>query len=753
MPITYNEEKKIFHLFNEQTSYIFSIFYDKYLVHCYWGKRVKDDDMLYHAKYYGTGMAPNPVDENPFFSLDSLTREYPGYGNSDMRNPAYHIELENGSTVIDLGYDSHRIRGGKPKLQGLPAAYVESEGEADTLEIDLIDSLIGLKVTLIYSVFNDYNAITRSVKFTNMGKETLKIHKALSANVDFSSADYEMLHLSGAWARECQVIRKPLTAGTQSIESARGTSSPQHNPFLAMLSSGTDETNGEAYGFSLVYSGNFVAQAEVNHHDITRVNIGINPFDFLWNLKPHDSFQTPEVVMVYSYQGIGGMSRIYHRLYRDRLCRGKYRDKLRPILINSWEAVYFDFNESTLLSLCKKSASIGIELFVLDDGWFGKRNDDTSSLGDWYVNKDKLPGGLKGLAEKVQENGMKFGLWVEPEMVSPDSELYREHPDWCIHVPNRKRTTGRSQLVLDFSRDDVCIAVLKMLGNILSTVPISYIKWDMNRHLSEIGSANLPPNQQRETAHRYILGVYNVLEKLTSAYPHVLFESCSAGGGRFDPAMLHYMPQTWTSDNTDAVQRLKIQHGTSIVYPASSIGAHVSAVPNHQTGRVTDLKFRNDVAMSGNFGYELDIRSLSDSEIKEVSYQIEMYKEIRDLVQFGDLYRLKDPFGDKDSSLLYVSSNTKRAVLFYFSVHTSCRYQHKLIKLVGLNPDVIYDVNELMYVQQDYEPSMIDQISMMTCDKRKSYYGDQLMHGGFQVPFKWGDFKSSVFLLKAHVEK
>ncbi|MBC2478280.1 alpha-galactosidase, partial [Clostridium beijerinckii] len=476
-------------------------------------------------------------------------------------------------------------------------------------------------------------------KFLNCGKEDLKLQRALSMSIDFNNSNYDFLHLHGAWARERHMERTPLLIGTQSIESRRGSSSHNQNPFIALLSKDATEEHGDVYGFSLVYSGSFLAQAEVDQFETTRISMGINPFDFSWLLKPKESFQTPEVVMVYSSQGLGEMSRTYHRLYRKRLCRGVYRDKTRPILVNNWEATYFDFNAEKIESIGKAAKELGIELFVLDDGWFGKRNGDESSLGDWVVDKNKLPNGLEDLANRINNLDLQFGLWFEPEMVSPDSDLYRAHPDWCLHVPGRYRTQGRNQLVLDLSREDVCDYIIDSLSKILNSVNISYIKWDMNRNMTEIASALLPPERQRETAHRYMLGLYKIYEKLTTAFPNILFEGCSGGGGRFDAGILYYMPQIWTSDDTDAVERLKIQYGTSIVYPISTMGAHVSAVPNHQVHRNTSLKMRGDVAMLGNFGYELDLTNFNDEEIETVKKQVETYKELRELIQFGDMYR------------------------------------------------------------------------------------------------------------------
>ncbi|MBC2580453.1 alpha-galactosidase [Clostridium sp. DJ247] len=724
--ILFDKDKQIFHLNAKDTSYIMQIMDGGYLVHLYWGKRIGSYNASNEVRFLDRAFSPNPNPSDRTFSLDTLPQEYPAYGNTDFRSPAYEIQLENGSTITDLRYKSHKIVNGKSKLEGLPATYVESDEEAETLEIELEDKVIGLKAILSYSVYRDFNVITRSVKFINCGTEKLKILRALSLNVDFRDADFDFLHLHGAWGRERHIERSPLIVGTQSIESRRGASSHQQNPFIALLRKDANEDFGEVYAFNLVYSGNFIAQAEVNQFKNTRVSLGINPFNFSWLLESGESFQSPEVVLVYSNEGIGDMSRTFHNLYRTRLCRGKYKHESRPILINNWEATYFDFNAEKLEKIASTGRDLGIELFVLDDGWFGKRDDDTSSLGDWFVDKNKLPNGLEDLANRVNNFGMKFGLWFEPEMISVNSDLYRQHPDWCLHVPNRNKSEGRNQLVIDFSREDVCNVVTKMVSDILSSAPISYVKWDMNRHMTEIGSALLPAERQRETAHRYMLGLYSVLEKITSSFPDILFESCSGGGGRFDAGMLYYMPQTWTSDNTDAVSRLKIQYGTSLVYPISSMGSHVSAVPNHQVHRYTPLETRGHVAMSGNFGYELDLSKLSQEEKDTIKDQVKMYKEIRDIIQYGDFYRLLSPFDGDDTAWMFVSQDKKEAQVFYFKVLAEPNEILKILKLKGLNPNLTYKINN-----------------------DKCFAGDELMYVGINVPILKGDFQSVVLSLKA----
>ncbi len=725
MAIIFNKDSNIFHLQSKDTSYVIRILDSGYLAHVYWGKKVRSSNLDYTICFVDRPFS-TLTDNIENFTLDAIPQEYPSYGNTDLRSPAYQIELENGSTITNLKYESYNIYKGKKKLDGLPATYVESDNEAETLEIILRDDVIGLKVILSYTAYENYDVITRSAKLINEGSEKFKILRALSANVDFTDDEFDMIQLCGAHIRERHIIRKPITQGSQSIESKRGASSHQANPFIALLRKNADEDNGEVFGFNLVYSGNFLANVEVDQYQTTRVHIGINPFDFTWILKPSESFQTPEVVMVYSDSGLGKLSRTYHKLYRNRLVRGKYRDKERPVLINNWEATYFDFNENKIKEIASTAKDLGIELLVLDDGWFGKRDSDTNSLGDWFVNKEKIPGGLNGIAENLNSKGMEFGLWFEPEMVSLDSELYRKHPDWCLHVPNRNRSEGRHQLILDLSRNEICNEVIKMVSDILSSAAISYVKWDMNRNMSEIGSAMLPPEEQRETAHRYMLGLYRMMEEITNSFPNILFESCSGGGGRFDPGILYYMPQTWTSDDTDAVERLKIQYGTSIVYPTISMGSHVSSATNHQVHRQTSLETRGNVAMSGNLGYELDVTKMSEEEKTAVKKQVDFYKKIRNTVQFGDFYRLKSPFEGNETAWMFISEDGEEVVVYYFRVLAEANVDYKPLRLKGIDDTSEYKVN----------------------DEDKMFGGDELMYIGLNIPDLQGDFQSYVWKLK-----
>lgn len=726
MAIVYDASSKTFNLATSKNSYILKVLDSNHVAHVYWGKKIKAKNLDYVLRSKNWGSFLTNTDNIDDFMLEMTPQEYPGYGSTDLRTPAVELQFSDGTSATDFRYESHNIYAGKNKLNNLPATYVEDENEAMTLELTLVDSLKNVKLILSYSVFEEFDAITRSVKIINESNEDVNINRVLSANVDFRDSDYELLQLSGAWARERHIIRKEIRSGSQSIESRRGSSSHAQNPFMALVRKDTTEQHGEVYGFSLIYSGNFLANVEVDMYENARAQIGINPFDFTWLLKSKEEFTAPEAVLVYSNEGLTGMSHIYNCLYGKRLCKGKYRDEVRPILINNWEATYFDFNETKIKEIAREATNLGMELFVLDDGWFGKRDDDNSSLGDWFVNEEKLKGGLNKLATEINEMGLQFGLWFEPEMVSPISELYKKHPDWCIHIPGRNRSEARRQLILDYSREDVCNYIIEKISEVLSSAPISYVKWDMNRNMSEIGSAKLPANRQREVAHRYILGLYKVLEEITTRFPDVLFESCSGGGGRFDPGMLYYMPQTWTSDNTDAIERLKIQFGTSMVYPNASIGCHVSAVPNHQVDRITPIETRGVVAMSGNFGYELDITKLPESEKEIIKEQVKLYKEIRETIQFGKCYRLSSPFENNDVAWMFISKDCEEIIVSF--VRTLAKPNSKFIslKLVGLDESSKYEIlGENIIVG-----------------------GDELMNIGLNVPELKGDYQAKMWRLK-----
>jgi alpha-galactosidase len=739
MPIIYNEKTREFHLYNQEISYIIKILDNDQPGQLYYGKRLTHrEDFSHLFEYAMRDMSPYAFEGNSTFSLENIKQEYPTFGCGDMRFPAYEIERENGSHVVEFVYKEHKIYNGKPKLEGLPATYVESDDEAQTLELVLEDTSINTRIVLLYTIYEAFPVIARSVRFECDSDEKITLLSAMSACVDLPDKDYEMIDLAGVWARERHVRRHKLDYGIQSIYSMRGCSSYQFNPFLALARENADEFQGQVYGFSLVYSGNFLAQTEVDNYDTARVLMGIHPNGFKWTLGKGESFQTPEMVMVYSEAGLNGMSQTFHKLYRTRLARGTWRDKVRPILINSWEAFYFDFDAPKLLGLADAAADLGMELFVLDDGWFGKRDDSTSSLGDWYPNEEKLKGTLKELAEKINAKGLKFGLWIEPEMTNKDSDLYRAHPDWLLAEQGKRICHSRTQYVLDFSKKEVREYIGDMLENLLAEVPVSYIKWDMNRTFSEVFSNGNDREYQGKVCHKYILGVYELYERLTSRFPHVLFESCASGGARFDPGMLYYAPQGWTSDDTDAIERLKIQYGTSMVYPVSCMGSHVSASPNHQTNRVTPLETRADVAYFGTFGYELDLLKLGEEDKAEIRRQIAFMKEKRDLIQKGTFYRLKSPFEGNEAAWMIVSEDQKKALVGYYRVMQPVNVGFKRLKLKGLKEDTCYKVSGYAY---DCYGDELMQVGMILSDSASGVWKKGVNDKG--------DFQAEVFEIVA----
>ena len=739
MPIIYNEKTREFHLYNQEISYIIKILDNDQPGQLYYGKRLTyREDFSHLFEYAMRDMSPYAFEGNSTFSLENIKQEYPTFGCGDMRFPAYEIERENGSHVVEFVYKEHKIYDGKPKLEGLPATYVESDDEAQTLELVLEDTSINTRIVLLYTIYEAFPVIARSVRFECDSDEKITLLSAMSACVDLPDKDYEMIDLAGVWARERHVRRHKLDYGIQSIYSMRGCSSYQFNPFLALARENADEFQGQVYGFSLVYSGNFLAQTEVDNYDTARVLMGIHPNGFKWTLGKGESFQTPEMVMVYSEAGLNGMSQTFHKLYRTRLARGTWRDKVRPILINSWEAFYFDFDAPKLLGLADAAADLGMELFVLDDGWFGKRDDSTSSLGDWYPNEEKLKGTLKELAEKINAKGLKFGLWIEPEMTNKDSDLYRAHPDWLLAEQGKRICHSRTQYVLDFSKKEVREYIGDMLENLLAEVPVSYIKWDMNRTFSEVFSNGNDREYQGKVCHKYILGVYELYERLTSRFPHVLFESCASGGARFDPGMLYYAPQGWTSDDTDAIERLKIQYGTSMVYPVSCMGSHVSASPNHQTNRVTPIETRADVAYFGTFGYELDLLKLGEEDKAEIRRQIAFMKEKRDLIQKGTFYRLKSPFEGNETAWMIVSEDQKKALVGYYRVMQPVNVGFKRLKLKGLKEDTCYKVSGYAY---DCYGDELMQVGMILSDSASGVWKKGVNDKG--------DFQAEVFEIVA----
>ncbi len=759
MAIIFHKQSKCFHLYNNEVSYIMRIMENGQLENLYYGKKIhdKEDFAYFHDEAMRSQMSVC-IPEPGLLSMQYTRQEYPSYGSGDYRSPAVTIAQENGSRIIDFKYAGHEIYSGKKEILPLPATYVEEKEEAETLEVTLHDNVMDTDLILSYTIYEAYPVITRNTKFVHKGEEKIVLERAMSASVEFLDMDYEMVQLSGGWSRERYVKNRKLEMGIQSIQSLNGTCcGAEHNPFLALKRPHTTESQGEVYGFSLVYSGNYLGQVEVSTFDMTRVMMGINPEDFNWELESGESFQTPEVVMVYSDKGLNKMSQTYHRLYRKRLMHGEWRDKARPILLNNWEATYFDFNEEKILTIAKKAKEAGVELFVLDDGWFGARNDDYRGLGDWYVNLEKLPDGISGLSKKVEELGLKFGLWVELEMVNKDSDLYRAHPDWIISAPNRFESHARHQNVLDFSRKEVVDYIYEMIAKVIRESSISYIKWDMNRYMSEPYSKGSAPCEQGKVMHKYILGVYDLYTRLTTEFPHILFESCASGGARFDPAMLYFAPQTWCSDDTDASERTKIQYGTSYVYPIVSMGSHVSAVPNHQMHRITPIETRANVAYFGTFGYELDLNLLSDAEIETVKKQIAFMKENRELIQMdGDFYRLLSPFEGNETAWMVVSSDKTQAVAAFYQRLNKVNASWLRLKLDGLDANTKYEVSCDMAPVTSYDAKIAEAYGHKTDeDSVKTYqaYGDELMSAGIPIDReelnkKGGDFASLLYTLK-----
>ncbi len=759
MAIVFHEQTRIFHIYNKEVSYMMRIMENEQIENLYYGKVVHDkaEYTYLHEEGYRSAAA-YCIPEPGILSMNSTKQEYPVYGTGDYRSPALTVIQENGSRIVDFKYVSHEIFNGKKSLAPLPATYVDSDDEAQTLEITLHDAVMDTDMILSYTIYEAYPVITRNVRFVQKGSQKIVLDRALSASVEFNDRNYEMVHLAGAWSRERYVKTRKLEMGIQAVQALAGTgSSAEHNPFIALKRPEATEDYGDVFGFSFVYSGNFLAQVEVTTHDLTRVMMGINPENFSWELNQGEEFQTPEVVMVYSDQGLNKMSQTYHKLYRSRMIRGEWRDKARPILLNNWEATYFDFNEEKILNIARKAKETGVELFVLDDGWFGARNDDYRGLGDWYVNLEKLPNGISGLSEKVEEMGLKFGLWFELEMVNKDSDLYRAHPDWVIGAPDRFECHSRHQHVLDFSRKEVVDHIYEMVAKLLRESKISYIKWDMNRYMSEPFSKGGAAADQGKMMHKYILGVYDLYNRLTTEFPHILFESCASGGARFDPAMLYFAPQTWTSDDTDANERTKIQYGTSMVYPLVSMGSHVSAVPNHQLHRITPIDTRADVAYFGTFGYELDLNILSENEIERVKKQIGFMKKYRQLIQVdGDFYRILSPFEGNETSWMVVSPDKSEAIVGFYQSLNRVNGSWLRLRLKGLAPEKLYNVTVDLTSTKGLDPAMmsvygieVDSIKEMTFQA----YGDELMNAGLVINRLWldikgGDFSSLVYTLK-----
>lgn len=726
--ITYNEVTRSFYLDTENTSYVMHIMENGVLEHRYYGAKIPHDDLDYFHVYHECSFSPTATVEGKIASKDHIPQEMPTFGRGDFRRAGILITSgENGRHVSELAYVSHRICKGKPAIDGLPQ-FDANAGELDTLEITLADAAAGYEVVLSYTTFDAEDLIARHTTVRNTGKCGCMVDAAASVSLDVElGGKFDMLTLEGAWAEERWIERKPLHHGTSSIESRRGTSSHHLNPFAAFASSDANEEQGEVYGVALVYSADFQISAEVDSYGDLRVQAGIHPETFCWHLEPGESFTTPEAILTYSACGFGKMSRNFHAGCRAHLGRSADRSIRHPILINSWEAMYFDISEEKVRRFVEDCRGLGIDTYVMDDGWFGHRDSDNSSLGDWFVDSRKFPEGLSRIIDICHENGMNFGIWFEPEMISRDSELYRAHPDWCIHTDGYVPVESRQQLVLDFARPEVVDCIYAQMEKILSTYDISYVKWDMNRHLTDNGSCSLPKDRQNEHTHRYMLGVYALMQRITARFPQVFFEGCSGGGGRFDFGILYYMPQIWTSDDSDAIERLRIQYATSMVYPPAAMVAHVSACPNHQTGRTESFKTRGDVAQMCSFGYELNVGMLSEEERAQIKEQVQRHRAMEDMVNEGSYYRLRDPFTTETASWQLVSADQSRSFVLYAVRLSTANPKSDYLRLRGLDPDRRYRV----------EPLGI------------TLSGATLMHAGLPLAGERGDFRTCTFDLTA----
>ena len=723
MAITFNKEKRLFKLDTENTSYLIGLTKEGYVGHIYYGSYLPEEEGYYLMRTEEAPFTPadNPGEKCSFH--DFFPAEYPTGGIGDYRESALNIRGESGAMGCEILYQDYNIYAGKKKLKGLPASF-GTEEDVETLELVCLDPVLDAEVVLSYSVFAKRDIITRSVKVANKGTQKLALEKVYSASIDMDDEDFETLTLCGSWARERHMQRQKVAYGKQIITSSRGESGHQVHPFMAVMTQGTDQSHGKVYGMHFVYSGNFTAVAEKNQFDSVRMTMGISSEEFCWQLLPGEEFQAPEVVLVYSDEGLGTMSRRLHDFYRNHMIRSPYLHKKRPILINNWEATYFEFDTEKLLSIAREAKKDGIEMLVMDDGWFGKREAPDSSLGDWVVNEKKLPGGLSYLVNEVKKIGLDFGIWFEQEMVSPDSDLYRKHPEWAIQIPGRKGTQSRNQFILDLSNPEVVDYVFNAVAAVLHSAPISYVKWDMNRQFTDVGSTYLAKENQQELFHRYVLGVYELQERLVTEFPDLLLENCCSGGARFDPAMLYFSPQIWCSDDTDAVERLVIQEGTALLYPLSTIGAHVSDCPNHTVGRNTPFETRGHVALAGTFGYELDITKIPEEDRKMVPQQVAMYHKYNDLVREGDYYRIAS-YQDNHYYDAYevVAKDKSEALVTYVQVIARANVHSKKIYIPGLDEKATYRLEGTEQV----------------------YSGAILARGGFLVKDLWGDAQSRLY--------
>ena len=725
--IVYDKQSGTFTLHTCRTTYQMKADSHGVLLHLYYGPRLRDGDLGYLLQYADRGFSPNPSGSGAdrVYSLDTLPQEYSTCGVGDYRLSAAEVEQTDGSLLLDLRYTGYGIRPGKYELEGLPAFHGQGW---ETLSVILRDPSSGVEVELLYGVCEEDDLITRAARLTNRGSGDVRLCQAMSLCLDLSRADLDLITFDGGHVRERNLDRAPLRPGVQGVGSVRGTSSHQHNPFVVLCDRDANEDYGLCYGAMLLYSGNFQALVEASQYDNARLVMGINPYQFCWTLEPGQSFTAPEAALVCSPRGFGQMSRQFHRAIREHLIQDPHAGARRPVLINNWEATYFDFDADKLVDFAKTAAPLGVELLVMDDGWFGKRDDDNSGLGDWTVNQKKLPGGLEALVPRIQALGMSFGIWIEPEMISEDSDLYREHPDWALRIPGRTPARGRNQLVLDFSRSEIRQHIYGQIKAVLSSADIAYVKWDMNRSLSDVWSAALPAERQGEVYHRYVLGVYEILDQLRRDFPHILIEGCAGGGGRFDAGMLYYTPQIWCSDNTDAIDRLRIQCGTAFCYPVSAIGAHVSAVPNGQTRRAAPMETRGVVAMCGTFGYEMDLGRCTAEEKETVRAQVRTFKDRAALISQGDYYRLTDPFRDLTyTAWQHVSRDRREALVSLVTGSARAALPFIVLRLKGLDPALRYRID----------------------GGERIYDGAALLHAGLSFPLIAGDYQARQLYLRA----
>ncbi len=730
MGIQYFEDNRVFKLDTNKSTYLIHILGEENLVsHIYFGRKIESHEINYMIYFGDNPKSPAYDAKDRAGFLAAYPKEYPTNGLGDFKEDAISVRTKDGFCALGLYYKGYNIYKGKKGIPGLPATF-GSEDSVTTLELFCEDPVLKLDITLYYSVFEDTDAIARSVSITNNDTNAIYLTRALSAAMDFDNDNYDVMTVYGDWSKEGQINRYPLAYGSHGVEATNGKSGPFNQPFIALMQHGANQDYGEVFAMHFVYSGNFLAKVSLEHYDKVRMVMGISPYNFNWRLEQGETFRTPEAILVHSTEGIGGMTRSLHDLYRNHLIRSPYVHEKRPVLINNWEATYFNFTTEKLVAIAAEAAKSGIEMLVMDDGWFGVRDDDTSGLGDWFVNEKKLPGGLKPLVDRVNALGLKFGIWFEPEMVCPVSELYKAHPDWAIAIPGRKPARARDQFVLDLTRREVRDAVFKMVSDILHSANIEYVKWDMNRALGDVGSATLPAEHMGEFLHRYMLGVYELQERLLTEFPKLLLENCSSGGSRFDPGMLYYSPQIWTSDDTDAIERLSIQEGIGMLYPLSSMGAHVSDCPNHNIGRTTPFETRGIVAMAGTFGYELDVTRIPEADRAQIPAQVERYHRVNHIVREGDFYRIASfSQNNRYDAYMCVTKDKSEALLTYVRVINRMGEHPVRLKLKGLEPSKTYEVE----------------------GESRKYTGEELMYAGICMEFPWaaGDFRGKLLHIRA----